>query len=153
MRGRTLSFSVVARILVIVHGRQAPDVGEWQAMIEAQKHLPFLGALVVVDSRFPGLSAAQRKAITDAWAERGETPPSALVTTNRVHRAVVTALNWFLRRSMGSFPPHDALGAIHYVGVHEAATVEAILERARELGRQLGSPRLLPASELERSSA
>jgi hypothetical protein len=70
-----------------------------------------------------------------------------------MHRAIMTALNWFLRGAMRSFAPNDVLSAIGYVGAREPSAAEAIVARARELGTGLGSHGLLPASSLERGSA
>lgn len=75
----------------------------------------------IVIERGPGLSAAQRKLLTDTTAKFQ--PVVAVVTPSALGRGVVTALSWF-NKNFKAFTPAEMEGAFQHVGIPASLIVE-----------------------------
>jgi hypothetical protein len=139
--GKTLAVYHRAHIGVVVHASVAPSAADWTAMLHAMD--PRTRAiLVLVPPGCPGPSAAQRKETADHWLGHGDMPPTAVVTDSRLHRGIITAINWLVGNGVKAYatPSPEARQ-------HLDATVElwnAVLQQARDVGMQLGVAEALP---------
>jgi hypothetical protein len=127
-RGATVSVGFAARVLLIAHGRRAPNAEDWVhvcAHIQNNLHVA-RGLMVTTPGTAP--NAAQRKAGLDLLPKNYNPPPAAIMTNALLVRGTITALNWFLNDTHRAFHPDDIAGAAKHLKItgEEAADLIAL---------------------------
>lgn len=111
----TFLFERHERWVLLVHGSDPPGDAEWQEYVEALRDLERrkgVGVVVLTDGVGP--NALQRKMITE-FSMR-----SAVVTSSRVARGMVTALGW-IGVAIKAFAPEQFVDALAALDVPEAS--------------------------------
>jgi hypothetical protein len=115
---------VLNGVLVCVHGPTVPSDGEWHAYLDAGVSGVRVALVIAGDS--PGPNPRQRALIAKVPNLAGI--PTAVVTTSRAARCVVTALSWF-GKDIRAFTPSELDDAVAYLGLsvdHRVAALQAV---------------------------
>lgn len=135
MAQRTMSWELCGPIFVIAHNKEDPDDAEYDhALAGYEEHLGvFNGILISSTGGAPNLT--QRRKTTDFWKGK-DLPPTAIMTSSRMTRGVITAMSWVLPApKIASMDLHDFDAAFRYLALasewHEK--VRQTVARLREV--------------------
>jgi len=123
-------------VVLVVHTAAEPSDAEWGAYIAVLREVrpPDLNIFVVTDGGAPN---AKQRAALKAYQE-GAQPPTAVVSTSRAVRGVVTAISWF-NAHIVAFQPIEIDRAFDHVGV-AAKERREWLARVQRLAAGLDTP-------------
>ena len=132
--GRTLRFSKIDDLLVIVHAPMDPDPGEWKTMIEACRARAdsFRRCLVLASS--VKLTPSQRGQL--AHLVNRQDVKVAVLVDSAVSRGMVTALGWVTGKYR-AFAEDGIESAVAYLGgdLNAVRVRDEIRSMQTELGR------------------
>ncbi len=124
----TMAWSVVNGILVTVHSAAPPRDDEWTRYLRDAGTTGLTGNLVLTDGGGP--NAMQRKQIEELPQIR--LLPTAVVTTSRLVRGIVTAISW-MGKNIRAVAPTALDAAFDYMQVKPVARASLLstIERLR----------------------
>ena len=97
MRSETIAFEVVDRMMLLVHSLQKPSEEDWDKYLSyVIEHKEDIDHILVM-AKGPGPDPLQRERLVESYLKtfQGST---AIVTTSKMLRGIVTLLGWFNRR-------------------------------------------------------
>jgi hypothetical protein len=131
-QGRTLRFSKIDDLLLIVHAPVDPDPHEWSVMIQESRAHAFGYRRVLVFGANVRLKASQRSELAD-FVNSNHVKVAVLVDS-AVARGMVTALGWVTGKYR-AFPSDDIEAAIAYLGGN--LDIAKIRDEVRSIQRDL----------------
>lgn len=131
---QTMWFAEVRGAIIVCHNEQAPSQPEWDAYHElvASRLELIVGGIVVVHPEHPGPNALQRKLGSEVWGRRPDAGV-AVITSSKLHRAIITGFGFFVGKQMQAFAPSAWRTAFRHAG----APPETWSVVSREIGRGL----------------
>lgn len=141
MSSKTMMWELCGPVFVIVHSTENPSDAEYTQTLDGyQQHLgAFNGILICTDGGAPNLK--QRKATTEFWKGK-DLPRTAIMTSSKVTRGVITALSWVLpAQKINAVEFNDYAGAFSYLEVPEQWHTQ-IKQTVGRLRRELEAERL-----------
>jgi hypothetical protein len=130
--GRTLRFTKVDDLLLVVHALVDPDPHEWSAMIAESRARAHGYRRVLVVASNVRLKASQRSELAD-FVNSNDVKVAVLVDS-AVARGMVTALGWVTGKYR-AFPTDDIEAAIAYLGGH--LDIAIVRDEVRSMQRDL----------------
>jgi hypothetical protein len=135
---KTMYWRVVPdAIMIVVHTDQTPSDEEWDTylaeVIERARELR--GVLVYSESAGP--SAPQRARSNEAYKAAGVQMRTAIMSSSRLVRGVVTALSWTLADKVKSFSTKEFDPAAKYLGLSKEDQLKARVV-LKQLARSAG---------------
>lgn len=112
----TMAYERVGRFVAVAHGDSAPSDAEWKEYLALlERSLPGVtGILVTTDGAAP--DAGQRAGMVRLLDKVGGRFRTAVITTSRVARGVVTLLGWF-NSDIRAFAPSELHAGLDHLGV------------------------------------
>jgi hypothetical protein len=111
---KTMALQVSGNLLMTVHGPDPMTDPEKQECLDALKGVDLDTVRALVYTKGGGPTAAQRKALQDAYG--GRTVPTAILCEGPLVRGMVTAMSWF-NPSIRAFPTTEIDSALKYLEV------------------------------------
>jgi len=131
--------------LVIVHTFQEPSKEAWDRYVALCKEKKSEIRGFAVFTQGGGPDAKQRATAGEIWMDDlGKLPPTTVMTSSRLVRGIVTAMNWAGAKNVRAFPPHQTHDGLRHLGVPNEHVGE-VLFCANRLLKQLNSTMLLSA--------
>jgi hypothetical protein len=137
---KTMAWTVIDRLIVVVHGETEPTDAEWSAYLQVVEAQGVVSTKVLISSAGGSPTRAQRAALHRLID--GRSVPVAVVSSDRQVRALVTVFSWF-NNQVKAFPPPRMQAALAFLEVPARRT--ALIERELhnlhlELVGVLGAP-------------
>jgi hypothetical protein len=106
-------------VAIVVHGDQAPSDDDWEQYIRdvVANCRTLKGVLVYTGNSGP--TAPQRARSSDAFREAGAEINTAIMTSSRLVRGIVTALTWAVGGKVKAFSTMEFNQAAAYLGLDE----------------------------------
>lgn len=125
-RGATVGVGIDRGILVVVHGRAAPNKEDWAVVCQTvlAHYATARGQVVLSLGGMP--NAAQRKQAIDQLPRGFIAPPVAVLSNDLLLRGAITAMNWFLNDSHRAFKPDDIAGVAAHLRVTDDVARELV---------------------------
>jgi hypothetical protein len=137
MPKKTMICRALDGFVTISHSAEAPAEADWNAYCELVRSLgaALRGGMVLVPPTCPGPNASQRKSVTQAWSDAPGARLS-VITTSRFHRAIMTALCFFVGDQFRPYGPAEWQKAFGNVAplVAWPGMLQAFEQDLRELG-------------------
>jgi len=135
----TIAYERVGQIVAIAHADCPPADAEWKAYLALlERSVPSVtGILVTTDGAAP--DAGQRAAMARLLAKVGGRFRTAVITSSRVARGVVTLMGWF-NSDIRAFEPDELSVAFDHLGVADPYAREHLRRRLLMLRIQMVMP-------------
>jgi hypothetical protein len=130
-----VAFRVLQDVVIIVHGADPPSNEEWEAWLNyyvqeaAEDRLPIY---VVTEGGGPDVN--QRDSLNRRFSKIK--PRAAVVTSSRVARGIITALQWVGQIDLKGFAPEKRHEALVFLGVRPDM-LKAIDAAVRDMQREI----------------
>jgi hypothetical protein len=108
MTTQTMIFRELDGFITVSHGALPPANSDWDAWCDLVRELrlSLQGAIVMVPPSCPGPNATQRKSLTEVWP-KGAQARNSIITTSQLHRALITAMTFFIGNRFTAYAPSD----------------------------------------------
>ena len=133
----TMRFGRLGELYVALHPSVDPAGEDWLAMLDdLKRELPSVRG-VFVYTMGGGPNADQRRRLAEVYAANPGVSLLAVVTPSAAVKAIVTAINWFVRHAFKMFSPEhldDAFGHLRASSTEQAAIRELLQRHAKWMG-------------------
>ena len=150
---RRSAFRLVGHVILAVHTTSEPTPEEWEDYIRTVVHAykvhgdkpDLVRQLLLTDGGGP--NPAQRAAVLKATEgiPGVDNVPRAVISSSKVVRGIVTALNW-LNRNVKLFSPEEIEKAIAFLGIDEA-TVDELWDHLMGIDAEIGPIEMIRAAK------
>jgi hypothetical protein len=121
-------------VAVVVHADQDPADDDWDAYLaDLAKNVTQINGVLVYSDKV-GPSAPQRARSNAAFAKGGRELETVIMTSSRVVRGIITALNWAVEGKVKAFSTHEFDAAIAVFKL-EADSVLKVKVTLKQLAR------------------
>ena len=111
-----LVVEIQGRVVLLVHNRLVHAPEEWRTILALAARPDLEELRVLVHGEGGGIDTAQRRELIDTLG--GRMPVAAVLTSNRIARAVTAAIGWF-KPGIRAFPPEQFERAVRYLELTE----------------------------------
>jgi hypothetical protein len=127
---------VFGDFLLVLHTDNLPSDDEWRSYINSIAKMPTrVRQLVFTDGGGP--TSKQRAELNEVLRSKLNT--GSVISSNRMIRYVVAAVNWLGAHNVRSFAPNELKNAMQYIGVTDEE-VPRLLTRLAALAVKLSCP-------------
>jgi hypothetical protein len=127
---------VFGDLLLVLHTAALPTDEEWRAYLDTIANMQnHVRQLVFTDGGGP--TTNQRAALVEVLRDKINT--GSVISSNRIIRHVVTAINWLGPHNVRSFAPHELDRALEHLGVLESEVAE-LMAKVTALAARLDGP-------------